>query len=50
MAAIKTLIQLCMTILQINIDLFGYNVSLFAVLAWGLAIIAVTWLLFGLFK
>lgn len=50
MTAIKSLIQLCMTILQININLFGYNVSLFAVLVWGLAIIAVTWFLFGLFK
>lgn len=50
MTAIKSLIQLCITILQININLFGFNISLFAVLVWGLALIIVTWLLFGLFK
>lgn len=50
MTAIKNLIQLCITILQVNFNLFGYNVSLFAMLVWGLAIFVVAWLLFGLFK
>lgn len=47
---LKSLMQLCITILQTNINLFGFNISLFAVLVWSLAIFTVAWLLFGLFK
>lgn len=50
MEMIKVIIDLCMSILQISINLFGYHVSLLNVLVWGLAIFVVIWLLFGIFK
>lgn len=50
MEAFKTLINFCISILQISINLFGYHVSLFNVLVWGLAIYFVLRLVFGIFK
>lgn len=50
MSAVKSIINLCMTVMQYQINLFGYHVSLFAVFVWGLAIFLITWFLFGIFK
>lgn len=50
MEILKTLIDFCISMLKISINLFGYEISLFSVFIWGLAIFIVTWILFGIFK
>lgn len=50
MSVIKAILDLCLSILQININLFGFSVNLLSVFIWGLAIYVVIWLLFGIFK
>lgn len=50
MSLIKSIIDLCIAVLQMNINLFGFQITLFSVFVWGLAIFIVVWLLFGIFK
>lgn len=50
MSVIKAFFDLCIFILQININLFGFKVNLLSVCIWVLAIYFVIWLVFGIFK
>ena len=50
MSILKSIIDLCISLLSMKINLFGFNVTLSAVFIWGLAVFMLTWLLFGIFK
>lgn len=50
MGLLKGIIDLCMSLLNMSINLFGFHVSLSAVFIWCLAIFLVSWLVFGIFK
>lgn len=50
MEVVKAVISFCTFLLKMNINLFGYQISLLGVFIWGMAIFVVTWVLFGIFK
>lgn len=50
MSSLKGIIDLCISLLNMQINLFGFRVSLAAVFIWGLAIYIIVWLVFGIFK
>ena len=50
MQYIKDLINFCISILNISINLFGFEISLLNVFVYGLALSLVSWLIFGIFK
>lgn len=50
MGSVKTIIELCTSILTLEINLFGYDVTLMGVLCLTGCGTLLLWLIFGLFK
>lgn len=47
---VKIIIGFCYNLLNISINLFGYNISLLNVLIWGGLVCVVVWLFYGIMK
>lgn len=50
MQSVKIIIDTCTNLLTLQLNLFGFNVSLMSVLVLGGCIFLLSWLIFGLFK